>query len=438
MTKLPDLFSFANIYRCYLACRRNKRNTINALKFEIQAEENILRLERELKTKTYLPSRSILFAATKPKLREIFAADFRDRVVHHILVDHLERIWEPIFIHDSYACRKGKGTHAAVMRLQSFLQKVSRNGRARAYYLQLDIKDFFTSIDKGILFKALRKKIPDKEALWLTEKILFWDCTRSFISRDKEGILKNIPPHKSIFGKDNKQGLPIGNLTSQFFANVYLNELDQFVKHVLKAKYYIRYVDDFVLLSEDEETLRMWRREIETFLAEKLVLRLHPKRRKLLPISNGMDFLGYIIRRDYILVRRRVINNLKSRLRRFARNDESAVIANPARLAESHCDHAAVLRQQDAREAISFLKRDCHAPKNRARNDSGKQRTDERKATVMPDLIQHPGLKILDSGARRNDNRRSCIQSYLAHFKWANSYNLTKSLGLQSPGGRQN
>ncbi len=361
--QMRDIFSFGNIYGCYLACRRNKRNTINALKFEINAEENILKLENELKSKIYHPSRSILFAARNPKLREIFAADFRDRVVHHILVDYLERIWERIFIHDSYACRKGKGTHAAVMRLQSFLQKASKNGSARAYYLQLDIKDFFTSIDKGILFKTLQKKIRSKEALWLTEKIIFWDCTRSFILRDREGVLKNIPPHKSIFGKDNKRGLPIGNLTSQFFANVYLNELDQFVKHTLKARFYIRYVDDFVLLSDNIDTLIKWRQDIETFLAEKLLLRLHPNRRKLQPISNGIDFLGYIIRRDYILVRRRVINNLKSRLRRFAR-----MAQNPA-------------------NSINAL--------------------------------------------------RACVQSYLAHFKWADSYNLVKSLGVQNPGRRK-
>jgi len=464
MTELPDIFSFANIYRCYLACRRNKRNTVNALRFEINAEENILKLERELRNRTYSPARSILFAATKPKLREIFAADFRDRVVHHILVDRLERIWEPVFIHDSYACRKGKGTHAAVMRLQSFLQKVSRNGRARAYYLQLDIKDFFTSIDKGILFKALQKKIPDKEALWLTEKTVFWDCTRSFISKDKKGILKNIPPHKSIFGKDNKQGLPIGNLTSQFFANVYLNELDQFVKHVLKARYYLRYVDDFVLLSEDEETLRLWRGEIEAFLAEKLLLRLHPKRRKLLPISNGIDFLGYIIRRDYILVRRRVINNLKARLRGFA---------------SRHCEGRSP-------EAISESEIASSRPKSGGtRNDSREQRTDGRRQMTenhtpsfrkpaglsgiqswIPDQVRddsvedrgirhlrhtawadpsgalwRTGFKILDSDASRNDNRRACIQSYLAHFKWANSYRLTQNLitridrfPLSSPG----
>lgn len=316
---MEDIFSFGNIYRRYLDCRKNKRNTINALKFEINAEENMLKLERELKTKTYRPSRSILFAARKPKLREIFAADFRDRVVHHILVDYLERTWEKIFIYDSYACRKERGTHRAVMRLQSFLRKVSKNGTRKAYYLQLDIKDFFTSIDKKILFELIKKGIKNRDILWLAEKIIFWDCTTSYILRDREDIIKEIPRNKSLFGKDNKKGLAIGNLTSQFFANVYLNELDQLVKHTLKVKYYIRYVDDFVLLSGTKEELADYREKIEKFLKDKLSLKLHPRRRKLQPILNGIDFLGYIIRKDYILVRRRVINNMKARLRHFER-----------------------------------------------------------------------------------------------------------------------
>lgn len=355
------IFSFSNIYRCYLACRRNKRNTINALKFEINAEENVLKLERELTAKTYRPSRSILFASRRPKLREIFAADFRDRVVHHVLVDYLERIYEPIFIHDSYACRKDKGTHAAVMRLQKFLRKVSKNGTFRAYYLQLDIKDFFTSIDKNILFRLMKNKISNKDILWLTGHIIFHDPTESFILRDKENIIHKIPANKSLFGKDNLKGLPIGNLTSQFFGNVYMNELDQFIKHTIKAHFYIRYVDDIVLLSCERGELIRWMKEIEHFLINKLNLRLHPRRRKLQPISNGIDFLGYIIRRDYVLIRRRVINNLNSRLCHFSRIN----LKKPANFASS----------------------------------------------ARP-------LNIL----------RECLQSYLGHFKWANTYRLVNAL----------
>jgi retron-type reverse transcriptase len=310
-----EIFSYRNIYQCYLECRSKKRNTFNALRFEINAEENIAKLEHELKTRTYHPSRSILFAARKPKLREIFAADFRDRVVHHILVKELEKIWEPIFIHDSYACRLNKGTHKAVLRLQSFLRRITKNGHVRAYYLQLDVKDFFTSIDKELLFTIIQRKVTDPAILWLAEVIIFWDCTKAYVRREPEGLLSNIPSNKSLFGKENRRGLPIGNLTSQFFANVVLNELDQFAKHRLKAHYYLRYVDDFVLLSQDREELLRWKEEIRKFLTERLSLQLHPRRQKLQPISNGIDFLGYIIRPRYILVRRRVINNMKAKIR---------------------------------------------------------------------------------------------------------------------------
>jgi len=238
------------------------------------------------------------------------------------------------------------------MRLQGFLRKASVSGKARAHYLQLDIKDFFASIDKNVLFDIIKKKISDKDVLWLTGKIIFHDPTESFILRDRENIVNKIPSNKSLFGKSNLKGLPIGNLTSQFFGNVYLNELDQFVKHTLKARFYIRYVDDLVFLSREREELIRWMKEIEDFLITRLDLRLHPRRRKLQPISNGIDFLGYIIRKDYILVRRRVINNLNSRLRHFER-----------------------LRSPNSINVF-----------------------------------------------------RACLQSYLGHFKWANTYRLMKGL----------
>lgn len=259
-------FSYQNIYQRYLECRKNKRNSINALRFEFNAEENVLRLESELKRRTYRPSRSVLFAATKPKMREVFAADFRDRVVHHVLIDHMERIWEPVFIHDSYACREGKGTHAAVLQLQRYLKKASLNGNVRAHYLQLDIKDFFMSINKEILLALIKKRLRDPDMIWLAKTIVFWDCTRSYHAKGNPQILSSIPPNKSLFGKNNERGLAIGNLTSQFFANIYLNELDQFIKHKLKAKYYLRYVDDFVILGRDADELSMFREKLKRFL----------------------------------------------------------------------------------------------------------------------------------------------------------------------------
>ena len=350
------IFSFGNIYRSYLKCRRNKRNTVNALRFEVNAGENILKLEEELKGKTYRPSRSLLFFVKKPKLREIFAADFRDRVVHHVLVGYLEPILEKIFIHDSYACRKDKGTHKAMERLRGFIRKVSKNGVHRAYYLQLDIKGFFTNIDKQILYGLIKKRTVNKDILWLAENVIFHDCTKDYILRDKDNLFGEIPRGKSLFGKENIRGVPIGNLTSQFFANVYLNELDQFVKHRLKCRYYMRYADDFVLLSNSREKLYAWIEEIKMFLEQELRLELNPRRTKLRPVSDGIDFLGYIVRREYVLVRRRVVNNMDRKLKYFERHGHTGL----------------------SRETI--------------------------------------------------ENLRNSVQSYLGHFKWANSYRLREKL----------
>ena len=311
---MPPIFSLENIHRQYLACRRNKRNTFNALRFEYDLEENLLKLQEELEAQTYTPSCSVCFVLKQPKLREIFAADFRDRVVHHLLVDNLEKVWEPLFIHDSYACRKGKGTQSAVKRLQSFMRRVSRNGTHRAYFMHLDIRGFFLHINKEVLYQTIAKRVRDEEVLWLARSVIFHDCTKNFVLKGQRALLEKIPPHKTLFNTENKRGLPIGNLASQFFSNVYLNELDQFVKHRLKASYDLRYSDDFVLLHGEKERLLGWREEIEEFLQARLRLTLNDRRQTLGPISNGVDFLGYMVRPDYLLVRRRVVNRFKASL----------------------------------------------------------------------------------------------------------------------------
>ena len=260
------LFSFENLHRQYLACRRNKRNTLNALRFEVRQEENLLDLQAALTGRSYAPSRSVCFFVKRPKLREIFAADFRDRVVHHVLVDYLERIWEPIFIHDSYACRRGKGVHAGVNRLRQFIRQATRNGTRPAWYLQLDIHNYFMSIDKDVLFALLAPKIDDDNALWLTRVLVYHDCTGDYVIKGDPAMLDKMPPHKTLFKTDSNKGLPIGNLNSQFFANVYLNGLDQFVKHGLKCRHYLRYCDDFVLLSDNREQDAMGRWPVDATL----------------------------------------------------------------------------------------------------------------------------------------------------------------------------
>ncbi|MEN8133096.1 MAG: reverse transcriptase/maturase family protein [Pseudomonadota bacterium] len=308
--------SLENIYRQYHHCRRNKRNTVNALRFEAEQEKNLIALREALIDRSYQPRRSVCFFTTRPKLREILAADFRDRVVHHLLVDYLEKIWEPIFIHDSYACRKGKGVHKGVTRLQQFIRQVTANGTQPAWYLQLDIRNYFMSIDRDILFGMLAAKLSDETALWLTRMLVYHDVTENCHFRGRADLLKKIPPHKTLFGAGPDKGLPIGNLNSQFFANVYLNRLDQFVKHDLKCYHYLRYCDDFVLLSHDQQQLVDWRDQIKGFLRDELRLVLNDRQR-LAPVSNGIDFLGYIVRRDYRLVRRRVVGHLKAKLKVF-------------------------------------------------------------------------------------------------------------------------
>ena len=256
---------------------------------------NLLALRDALADRSYEPNRSVCFFIQRPKLREIFAADFRDRIVHHVLVNHLEGIWEPVFIHDSYACRKGKGMHAAVVRLQQFMREATANGTWPAFTLQLNIRNYFMSIDKPRLFEMVAARLnPGRpahaEALWLAEKLVFRDCTHEPVLKGNPQRVDRLPPHKTLFRAPPGKGLPIGNLNSQFFANVYLNALDQFVKHELKYRWYLRYCDDFVLLAESATQLAVWRTRIENFLLERLLLQLNPARERLRPVSDGVDF----------------------------------------------------------------------------------------------------------------------------------------------------
>jgi hypothetical protein len=190
------------------------------------------------------------------------------------------------------------------------------NGQRRAWYLQLDIRNYFMRIDKAILWRLLEPHIADEDARWLTELLVFHDCTEGHILKCAPEEIARVPSHKTLLRCEQGLGLPIGNLNSQFFANVYLNGLDQFVKHRLHCRYYVRYCDDFVLLSPERDELLLWRRLIEGYLRDALSLALNPRER-LRPVSDGVDFLGYIVRRDYRLVRRRVVNACRERLRNY-------------------------------------------------------------------------------------------------------------------------
>ena len=311
------VFSFQNLLTAYYQCRKRKRKTINAAKFELNFEERLLQLEQELKTHSYQPGQSIYFVITNPKPREVFAADFRDRVIHHLLVNYLEPIWEKKFIHHSYSCRAGKGAHYAIKDLKRFSRKVSNNFSQSAYYLQADVSAFFMSIKKALLFNLIKRHTKHPEILWLTKQIIFQDPIKNFYQKGDPNLSRLIPSHKSLFEVPEGQGLPIGNLTSQFFANVYLNELDQFAKHQLKIKYYLRYVDDIVILHQNPEQLKIWHQKLNQFLKEKLKLHFHPKKSVLQSIYRGINFVGFIIKPHYSLVRRKTVGNLKRKLWQF-------------------------------------------------------------------------------------------------------------------------
>lgn len=308
------LFPQERLIEAYLSCRKNKRPKRSSLGYEVSYEHLLPSLISRLRTHTYTPGRSSCFVVTKPKIREIFAADFEDRIIHHLLVKAIEPYYEKRFIYDSYACRKNKGTHKAVERLQEFMTRVTWNQRRNAYYLQLDIRNFFTSIDKNILYSLLCDAIRQRELCNLARIIVKNDPTKNCRIKGDRRLLACIPRQKSLFSSSPQKGLPIGNLTSQFFANVYLNELDQYVKRTLKIKYYIRYVDDMVILSRHRDKLSHWRKSINAFLNERLALELHPDKDKTGSVYQGVDFLGYIVKPGYILCRNRVVHNLKTKL----------------------------------------------------------------------------------------------------------------------------
>ncbi|UZW62721.1 RNA-directed DNA polymerase [Lysobacter enzymogenes] len=302
-----------DLFDSWRRASRGKVPSRNQLAFDIRWSSGLLALQDELRAGTWSPRPSTCFIATRPKAREIHAPAFADRVVHHWLVPHLEALWEPRFIHDSYANRKGKGSHAAVRRLQAFVRQVD-SGQGGGYYLQLDVHNFFNSIHRGTLYGLLKPVMArggvSEAARRATHALLRHPLQAGVRCRATPEEQAQVPPHKRLANAPTGCGLPIGNLSSQFFANVYLDVLDQFVKHELKVKRYIRYVDDFVIVHQDREQLAAWRDQIERFLGAKLRLSLKAEQ-KIRPLADGIDFLGYVVRPTHTMARRRVVSHAK-------------------------------------------------------------------------------------------------------------------------------
>ncbi len=278
----PKICAFETLETAFRKARRGKRHQPNVAAFECNLDLELLALQDELADESYRPGGYRHFTIYDGKPRRISAAPFRDRVAHHALCAVTEPIWEARFIDDSYACRQGKGTHAA-------LDCCTQFARRYPYVLQCDIVQFFPSVDHEVLANLLARYIACPSTLRLADKII---ASGAGIHNDRYQV--QWFPNDDLLDAARPRGLPIGNQTSQFWANVYLHELDQFVKQSLRCPAYLRYCDDFMLFADNKPTLHQWRREIESFLTT-LRLRIHAHKTSVHPVTNGIPFLGFLV-----------------------------------------------------------------------------------------------------------------------------------------------
>jgi RNA-directed DNA polymerase len=264
-----------------------KRGKEDVQAFSLNLMENILSLHRDLAYGSYKQQPYQAFTISDPKPRNIHKPSVRDRLLHHAIYRKLYPFFDQTFIHDSYSCRTGKGTHNGFERVAEMAGKVSKNYTEPCWALKCDIRKFFDSVDLDILFGLLAERIEDRKILWLLSRII------------------------RGFEKSHRKGMPLGNLTSQLFANVYMNPLDQFVKHRLKAKYYVRYADDFLILARNTDDLMGYFVEVNVFLKKTLKLNLHPGKISLRKLSQGIDFVGYVARFHYSVPRNKTVRRMR-------------------------------------------------------------------------------------------------------------------------------
>jgi len=300
-----QLTDFKNLYTAFHKAAKGKKWKPYVEQFKINLEKELFQLQEDLRSKRYQVGCYYNFYITEPKRRLVSAAPFRDRVVHHAVCNILEPIYNKIFIFDSYACRKDKGQHKAADRFTQFCRK-------KKYVFKCDIQKYFPSIDHEILLAILSRKINDCDLLWLLSAII---QSGKDILND-EYVMHWYGDDDLLSPLERQRGLPIGNLTSQFLANIYLNELDYFVKFNLRCHYYIRYMDDFVILSDSKAELLNIQNEIIKFLAT-LRLSVHPKKNTIFPVTQGTDFMGYRIFPDYRRLRKSNIRLFARRMKKF-------------------------------------------------------------------------------------------------------------------------
>jgi retron-type reverse transcriptase len=324
-----------NLFEAYYKARRNKRNSINQLKFEINYEQELFKLYEEIKNKTYKVGKSIAFIINKPVQREIFAASFRDRVVHHLIFNYINPILEPQFIQNSYSCRKGKGTLYGINQASSYLKEVSKNYTKDAYILKLDVKGYFMNINKNLLMQKLRNMISQEAfkhliqtdtqnkieddidfdtLFYLINEVIFNNPVLNCSIKGSLSDWDSLPDSKSLFKSKENCGLPIGNLTSQLFSNVYLNDFDHYVTKKLNIKYYGRYVDDFFIFTNNKPKLKSLIHHLQQHMKNNFGLQIHPKKIYLQHYTKGMAFLGAYIKPYRIYIGNRSKIQFKNKL----------------------------------------------------------------------------------------------------------------------------
>jgi len=324
-----------NLFSAWDEFKKGKGGKLDVLHFEKNLEQNIFQLHRDLQGKTYKHGGYISFYIHDPKLRHIHKATVRDRVLHHAVFKVLSPIFESTYIHNSFSCRIGKGNHKGVKSLAHMLRQASKNNTQMCFVLKCDIRKFFDSIDHDILIKLIQRKIRDKDTLNLLEEII-----ASFAS-EQAGLFR-------------RKGVPIGNLTSQLFANVYMNGLDHFIRHNLKVKYYARYTDDFIIVSDNENYLKELLFPIQLFLKEKLKLELHPSKVNIRKYLHGIDFLGYVTLPHHIALRthtkKRMLWKLRNKMAEYKNNT-----INKTTLFATLQSYLGVLSHADARKLSEDL-----------------------------------------------------------------------------------
>ena len=295
-----DIISVENLLCAWQEFERGKKKKTDVMEYKRYLMTHILNLHNDLKNKTYKHGTYEHFVISDPKRRDIHKASVRDRLLHHAIYRKLYPFFDTTFIADSYSCRNNKGTHRATKRFDVFARKVSKNYTRTCWVLKCDIRKFFASIDHEILLKILETRIEDGDVFNLLENVIGSFSSNSGVIPAEAGIqVKNLINQdrtldSRLRGNDKPRGLPLGNLTSQLLVNIYMNEFDQYVKHKLKIKYYIRYADDFVFLSDSRNDLDLLYQKVEDFLIQNPKLTLHPNKVSITTFASGVGFLGWI------------------------------------------------------------------------------------------------------------------------------------------------